>query len=106
MTATGRGPTNLKGVRGYRAIARRRWRGQRRRRLAAPPVGRCAAWVQLPRLASRSARLSTRAAGPGDLLLQGGSSLIFQNRTTLKFSFERQIWICVRMPSRESSALG
>jgi hypothetical protein len=55
---------DLKGIRGYRAIARRRRRGRRRRRPAAPPVGRCAAWVQVPRSAARSARLSTRAVGP------------------------------------------
>jgi hypothetical protein len=48
----------LRWVTGYRAIARSR------RRPAVPPVGRCAAWVQLPRSATRSARLSTRADGP------------------------------------------
>jgi hypothetical protein len=68
----------LKGVRGYRTIARRRQRSLRRRRPGATPVGHCAAWVQLPRSAARSARLSTRAAGPGDLFqrrcLRGGSS--------------------------------
>jgi hypothetical protein len=64
--------------RGYRAIVRRRRRGRSRRRPAAPLVGRCVVWVQLQRSAARSARLSSRAAGPGDLLqrrfLRGGSS--------------------------------
>jgi hypothetical protein len=68
-----------KGVRGYRAIARRRRRGRRRRRPAVPPLGRCAAWVQLPRSAAPSARLSTRTAGPEIFssqrhCLRGGSS--------------------------------
>jgi hypothetical protein len=87
----------LKGVRGYRAIARRRRRGRRktRRRPAAPLVGRCTAWVQVPRSAARSARLSTRAAGPGDLLqrrfLRGGSSpkentMISQSLTNIGMS--------------------
>jgi hypothetical protein len=69
---------NLKGVRGYRAIARRRRLGRRRRRLAASQVGRCVAWIQLQQSGAQSARLSTRAAGPRDLLqrrcLRGGSS--------------------------------
>jgi hypothetical protein len=61
MVAGHRPPVHYcKGFRGYRAIARRR------RRPAAPPGGRCAAWIQLPRSAARSARLSivTRAVGP------------------------------------------
>ena len=42
----------LKGVRGYRAIARRLRRSRRRRRPAVPPEGRCAAWVRLQRSAA------------------------------------------------------
>jgi hypothetical protein len=65
MMGTGQSPVHCpKGVRGYRAIARRRQRGRRRRRPAASPRGRCAARVQVPRSAACGARLGARAAGP------------------------------------------
>jgi hypothetical protein len=62
MMATGHRSTTSRGsdpgVRGYRAIARRRRQGRRWRRLTAQSAGgRCAAWIQLKRSAARSARL-------------------------------------------------
>jgi hypothetical protein len=58
-----------------------------------PTVGCCAVWVQHQRSTARSARLSTRAAGPGDLLqrccLRGGSSLFFSIDRGLKLKTQR-----------------
>ena len=73
----------LKGVRGYRAIARRLRRGRRRNRPAVLPEGRCAVWVRLPRSAARSTRLRTRAVDPNvyqHRRLRKGSSLQMQAR--------------------------
>ena len=66
-----------KGVRGYRAIARRRRRCRRRKRPAAPSEGRSAARVRLPWSAARSARHEHTRGRPGCCSRQrGGSSLI------------------------------
>jgi hypothetical protein len=78
MTAIGRRSTNSRGSEATEPSPGAGGGAGAGGALQHPPVGHCAAWVQLQRSAARSARLSTCAAGPGDLLqrrcLRGGSS--------------------------------